>query len=106
MGLIDKLLGTENRLNRAQELYNNGAYQEALEVLSPASETQTILESIFGSRDTYVESFYLTAKCFYELGKYESAIDMLDIIINYPDYNHSYISRAEAFKKRIKNEQQ
>ena len=45
--------------------------------------------------------FYLNAKCFYALRKYESAIHMLDIVINYPDYNHKYISKAESLKKEI-----
>ena len=97
MSLIDKLLGAEQIIRKAQTLYESGDYHHSLNLLDEISALKWGL----CSRQAYLEQMYLSAKCFHKLGEKESAIKMLDIIINYPDYNHNYISKAEAFRKQI-----
>lgn len=85
-------------IDEAESLYYQGRYKEALNKTC-INDIQTFVIS----KEQYVRMFYLNAKCFYALEEYKSAIDMLDIIINYPDYNHNYISKAESLKKKFKN---
>lgn len=96
MGLFDSLNGINKIIDEAESLYYQGKYKEALKKTC-INDIQTFVIS----KDQYVRMFYLNAKCFYALKEYKSAIDMLDIVINYPDYNHNYISKAESLKKEI-----
>ena len=96
MGIFDSFNGINEIIDNAESLYYQGKYREALEKTS-INDFQTLIIS----KDQYVRMFYLNAKCFYALREYESAIHMLDIVINYPDYNHNYISKAESLKKEI-----
>lgn len=97
MPLRDTILGIEAKLKQAQYLYESGDYLHSLHVLCEGSLVRWGL----CSRQSYLESMFLSAKCYYQLGENESAIICLDHIINYPDYNHNYISKAEAFRKQI-----
>lgn len=99
MGYFDFLNGVNPILDEAEELFKKGYYEEALKQSSKLSKVQELCIS----KEQFLRLIYISAKCFYELNKYESALNMIDIIINYPDYNHQYISRAEALKKKIQN---
>lgn len=96
MGMFDSINGINKIIEQAESLYNQGKYKEALN-----NTDINDLQVFVISKDQYVRMFYLNAKCFYALKEYKSAIKMLDIVINYPDYNHNYISKAESLKKEI-----
>lgn len=96
MGMFDSINGINKIIEQAESLYNQGKYKEALNK-TDINDLQVFVIS----KDQYVRMFYLNAKCFYALKEYKSAIKMLDIVINYPDYNHNYISKAESLKKEI-----
>ena len=100
MGLFDNLNGVNEKIEQAESLYRRGLYHDALTLLSYSD-----LQTMTMSKEQYCESLFLSAKCLNELGEFESAIKMLDIIINYPEYNHIYISKAEKLKKEIQNRQ-
>ena len=53
------------------------------------------------SKEQFLEVMYISAMCHFELGEYEVTRVCLDQIINYPDFNHNYISKAEALKKQL-----
>lgn len=96
MGMLDFFNGIDKIIDEAESLYYQGRYKEALN-----KTCINDIQALVTSKEQYVRMFYLNAKCFYALKEYKSAIDMLDIVIDYPDYNHNYISKAESLKKEI-----
>ena len=96
MGFFDFLNGINPKIREAKSLYERGLYREASNILD-FSEIQKITIS----KEQFLEVMYISAKCHFELGQYEVTRECLDQIINYPDYNHNYISKAEALKKQL-----
>lgn len=96
MGLFDFLNGINPKIKEAKSLYERGLYREASNILD-FSEIQKMTIS----KEQFLEVMYISAKCHFELGQYEVTRVCLDQIINYPDYNHNYISKAEALKKQL-----
>lgn len=96
MGLFDNINGINEKIEKAEVLYRQGLYKDALNMMDYSD-----LQIISMSKEQFCETMFLSAKCFDELGEFEAAIRALDRIINYPGYNNSYISRAEELKKEI-----
>ena len=96
MGVFDYFNGINPKIKEAKSLYDRGLYREALNVLD-FSEIQKMAIS----KEQFLEVMYISANCHFELGQYEVTKVCLDQIINYPDYNHNYISKAEALKKQL-----
>lgn len=98
MGLYDFIAGTDSKLAEAELLYSEGLYEEALEKIELDN-----VNSYLMSKENYIKTLFLSAKCWNELGDHDSAIRMLNLIIDDPEGNNKYMSRAEAFKKRIQS---
>ena len=96
MGLFDFLNGINLKIKEAKPLYNRGLYREASNALN-FSEIQKMTIS----KEQFLEVMYISAMCHFELGEYEVTRVCLDQIINYPDFNHNYISKAEALMKQL-----
>lgn len=96
MSFYDKVLGIEEKIINAQNLYESGNYKQALKELCMSP-----MQSLTISKQAFFECMYLSAQCFYAIEEYDLAKKMLDKIINYPDFNHNFISKAEAMKKEI-----
>lgn len=96
MGLLDSLNGVSQKIDKAERMFLNGNYSEALDAMDFSD-----LQVMIMSKEQFCQSMYLSAECFIELGDKNAAIKSLERIINYPDYNNTYISKAEALKKEI-----
>ena len=96
MGLFDFLNGINLKIKEAKSLYNRGLYRETSNALD-FSEIQKMTIS----KEQFLEVMYISAMCHFELGEYEVTRVCLDQIINYPDFNHNYISKAEALMKQL-----
>lgn len=98
MGFYDFIAGTDSKLAEAELLYNEGLYEEALEKIALGNVNTYLM-----SKENYIKTLFLSAKCWNELGDHDSAIRMLDLIIDDPEGNNKYMSRAEALIKKIKS---
>ena len=96
MGFFDNINGYNRKLKDAKALYDQGLYRDAIKALD-ASQIQVSLMS----KDQYCISEFIAASCFKELGDKNAALRCLSRIIDYPGYNHKYISKAEALKQSI-----
>ena len=99
MGLYDVIAGIDSKLAEAESLYNRGLYEEALEKIA-LDNVNTFLMS----KENYVKTLFLYARCWYQMGNYDAAIRMLKLIIDDPEANNQYMSSAEALLQRIKRE--
>lgn len=96
MGFFDFLNGINPKIREAKSLYEIGLYREASKTLD-----FSVIQNITISKEQFLEVMYILAKCHFKLGQYEVTRECLDQIINYPDFNHNYISKAEALKQQL-----
>lgn len=96
MGFFDNFNGYNRKLKDTKALYDQGQYRDAIKALD-ASQIQVSLMS----KDQYCISELIAASCFKELDDKKAALGCLSRIIDYPGYNHKYISKAETLKQSI-----
>lgn len=96
MSVIDIVNGVDDKIRKAESLYDEGLYREASAMLR-LNDFQIITIST----QQYLKLTYLDAECSFSMGEYEVARVLCNQIINYPGYNNNFISKAEALKKKL-----
>lgn len=98
MSLLGKISGISNKIERAQSYLDNREYNKAMDILD-----LTNAQILMCPKEEFIIIQFIWARCFDGLGSYSSAIRCMDQIINYPGFNHEYISKAERYKKELQN---
>ena len=99
MGIMDSINGAETKVRKAVIFYDLGMYKMAIDEMD-----FSFVQLFSMSTELWCAAKYLCAKCYLELDKTDFAIACCNAIINHPEFNNSYISKAEALKKELLGE--